>query len=41
MNTIKFDSKNSKVIAHRGLSGIEKQNTCPAFVAAETGVISV
>lgn len=34
MNTIKFDSKNAKVIAHRGLSGIEKQNTCPAFVAA-------
>ena len=34
MNTIKFDSRNSLVVAHRGLSGIEKENTCPAFVAA-------
>ena len=34
MNTIKIDSKNTKMIAHRGLSGIERENTCPAFVAA-------
>lgn len=34
MDTIKFNSGNAKVIAHRGLSGIEKENTCPAFVAA-------
>ena len=34
MNTIKFDSRNSLVVAHRGLSGIEKENTCSAFVAA-------
>ena len=35
MNTIKFDSKeNIKMIAHRGISGIECENTCPAFVAA-------
>ena len=34
MNTIKFDKKNTKVIAHRGLSGIEVENTCSAFVAA-------
>jgi len=34
MNTIKFDKKNVKVIAHRGVSGIEKENTNSAFVAA-------
>lgn len=34
MNTIKFDKKNVKVIAHRGLSGIETENTNSAFVAA-------
>lgn len=34
MDTIKFDSKKAKVIAHRGLSGLEKENTCSAFVAA-------
>lgn len=34
MDTIKFNSKNAKVIAHRGLSGLEKENTCSAFVAA-------
>ena len=34
MNTVKFDKNNVKVIAHRGLSGIEKENTCSAFVAA-------
>ncbi len=34
MNTIKFEKKNTKVIAHRGLSGIELENTNSAFVAA-------
>lgn len=34
MNTIKFEKKNTLVIAHRGLSGIEKENTNSAFVAA-------
>ena len=34
MNTIKIDSKNVKMVAHRGLSGLERENTCPAFVAA-------
>lgn len=34
MNTIKFDKKNALVVAHRGLSGIERENTNAAFVAA-------
>lgn len=34
MNTIKFNKKNTLVVAHRGLSGIEKENTNAAFVAA-------
>lgn len=34
MDTIKINSKQAKIIAHRGLSGIECENTCPAFVAA-------
>ena len=34
MNTIKFDNKNVKMVAHRGLSGLEKENTHAAFVAA-------
>ncbi len=34
MNTVKIDRKNTKMIAHRGLSGIERENTCAAFVAA-------
>lgn len=34
MNTIKFDKKSTQVIAHRGLSGIEVENTNAAFVAA-------
>lgn len=34
MNTVKFESKNTKVVAHRGLSGIEKENTNVAFIAA-------
>lgn len=34
MNTIKIDRKNCLMVAHRGVSGLEKENTCPAFVAA-------
>jgi len=34
MDTIKIASNGVKIIAHRGLSGIERENTCPAFVAA-------
>ena len=34
MDTIKIDKKSVKMIAHRGLSGIELENTCPAFIAA-------
>lgn len=34
MDTIKLNSKHVKIIAHRGLSGIERENTCTAFLAA-------
>lgn len=34
MDSIRVNSKNTKMVAHRGLSGIEKENTLPAFVAA-------
>lgn len=34
MNTVKFDKRNTLVVAHRGLSGIEAENTNSAFVAA-------
>ena len=34
MNTIKISKTRTKVIAHRGLSGIECENTNAAFVAA-------
>lgn len=34
MNTISFNSRGTKVVAHRGLSGIEKENTNAAFIAA-------
>ena len=34
MNTKKFDKKQVKIVAHRGLSGIEVENTNAAFVAA-------
>lgn len=35
MNTIKLESKDAtKIVAHRGASGIERENTLPAFVAA-------
>ena len=34
MNTIKIEKGQALIIAHRGLSGIEKENTNAAFVAA-------
>ena len=34
MNTIKFDNRATLVVAHRGLSGLERENTASAFVAA-------
>ncbi len=35
MDTIKFDNRTGiKMIAHRGVSGLERENTCPAFLAA-------
>lgn len=34
MDTIKFNKRNAAVVAHRGLSGIERENTCAAFIAA-------
>ena len=34
MNTIKINKGNTLIIAHRGLSGIEKENTNAAFLAA-------
>ena len=34
MDTIKFNHCNTRVVAHRGLSGIERENTAAAFVAA-------
>lgn len=34
MDTVKFEKGSVKVVAHRGVSGIERENTCPAFVAA-------
>lgn len=35
MNTIKIPNHgNTLIVAHRGLSGLERENTCAAFVAA-------
>ena len=34
MDTIKIDRGTCKMIAHRGASGLERENTCAAFVAA-------
>ena len=34
MDTIKINKGNAKIIAHRGLSGLERENTASAFVAA-------
>ncbi|MBQ7796162.1 MAG: hypothetical protein IJ374_06350 [Lachnospiraceae bacterium] len=34
MNTIKIEKKQTEMIAHRGLSGLEPENSIPAFIAA-------
>lgn len=34
MDTIRFQHTRAQVVAHRGLSGLETENTCAAFVAA-------
>ena len=34
MNTLKFEKQKVKMIAHRGMSGIETENSSSAFVAA-------
>lgn len=34
MDTVKINKKQTLMIAHRGVSGLERENTCPAFVAA-------
>lgn len=34
MNTLRLHDARVKMIAHRGLSGLETENTCAAFVAA-------
>ncbi len=34
MNTIKLNAPKPLMIAHRGLSGLERENTCAAFIAA-------
>ena len=34
MDTIHIDSRGVKMVAHRGVSGLEKENTASAFVAA-------
>lgn len=34
MDSIKINSRNTNMVAHRGLSGIEKENTNAAFIAA-------
>lgn len=34
MQTVRIDKKNTLMIAHRGVSRLERENTCAAFVAA-------
>lgn len=34
MNTVKIQNGNTKMVAHRGVSGLEKENTNAAFIAA-------
>lgn len=33
-NTVKFNKQNTQIVAHRGVSGLETENTCAAFIAA-------
>lgn len=41
MNTIKFSKKNTQVVAHRGLSGIEAENTNAALLRQVIVLITV
>lgn len=34
MDTVRFEKKHVKMVAHRGVSGLECENSCAAFVAA-------
>jgi len=34
MNTIKLENKTARMVAHRGVSKLERENTCAAFIAA-------
>lgn len=34
MDTVKFEKGNVLMVAHRGVSGIEPENTCSSFIAA-------
>ena len=34
MNTVLIEKGSCKMVAHRGVSGLELENTCAAFVAA-------
>lgn len=34
MNSLKIQSGKTRMVAHRGLSGLERENTCAAFLAA-------
>lgn len=34
MDTIKLENKTVQMIAHRGVSGLECENSCPAFICA-------
>ena len=34
MDTVKIEKKGIKMVAHRGVSGLECENTCAAFIAA-------
>ena len=34
MDTIKFEKKSAKMVAHRGVSGLKPENTIEAFTLA-------
>ena len=41
MDTVKIDSENTKLIAHRGLCGLELENTNASFVAAGQSIHNI
>lgn len=41
MNTIKFNKKDTMIIAHRGLSGLEPENAIPHLLLQEIEAILV